>query len=285
MKGDRVTAAVIVVVAVLLIGAIFGLRYSLAGVSSEIGLPVLAIAGVVLLLATLALVSVAFSVFGLDDKTQALALPEGSIRAVIALSLIVLFAVLTVYLYGSLANARVNSVSGLTQRQTADFVASLPKDQIVAVSPAGGDGPFTIYFHDRNPASDDFAKQLLVLIGTLVTSVASFYFGARAVEARLPVGAAPGAPPAIRGVAPTSLARGGGAPLDLEIAGDRLDLVKEVKIASGSSQIMARDVVSNASMIRCRLLLAADVPTGRWDVVVTDGLGRSASLPQALMVT
>jgi hypothetical protein len=284
MRGDRLIAAVIVVVAVLLIGAIFGLGYSLAGVASEIGLPVLAIAGVVLLLATLALVSVAFSVFGLDDKTQALALPEGSIRAVIALSLIVMFAVLSVYLYGSLANGRVGSVSGLDPQQKESFVGALGKDQLVAVVPTTGAGPFTVYFHDRSAASDDFAKQLLVLIGTLVTSVASFYFGARAVESRLPASAAPRAPPAIRGVAPASLARGAG-PLDLEIAGDRLDLVKEVKLVSGASQVMATDVVSSASTIRCRLVLDPGVPTGPWDVVVTDGIGRTATLPQALTVT
>ena len=49
-------------------------------------------------------VSVAVGHFGLSDKSQALALPEGSIRAVIALSLVIIFAILTVFLYGTLAS-------------------------------------------------------------------------------------------------------------------------------------------------------------------------------------
>ena len=62
------------------------------GLDVQISLPILSIAGVVLLLATLALIAVAFAGYELHDKTQALALPEGSIRAVIALSLIMIFA-------------------------------------------------------------------------------------------------------------------------------------------------------------------------------------------------
>jgi len=285
MRGDRLTALIIVIVAFLLFGVIFGLGYSLAGVARDGALPVLAIAGVVLLLAALALVSVAFSVFGLVDTKQALALPEGSIRAVIALSLIVLFAILTVYLYGSMSNARVNAVSELTQQQKENFVNSLAKEQVVSVTPSTKEGLFTVYFHDRNPTSDDFAKQLLVLIGTLVTAVASFYFGTRAAGAEAPASAVPRTGPEIRGVAPAGLARGGAVPLDLDIAGDRLDLVKEVKITSGSSQIIATDVVSNASTVRCKLSLGPNVPTGPWDVIVTDGIGRTASLPHALIIT
>ena len=39
-----------------------------------------------------------------------------------------------------------------------------------------------MFYRDSNPAGEDFAKQLLVLLGTLVTSVASFYFGTNAVS-------------------------------------------------------------------------------------------------------
>ena len=47
---------------------------------------------------------------------------------------------------------------------------------------------------------------------------------------------------------------------------------------------MATDVISNASTVKCRLRLGPDVPTGPWDVVVTDGIGRTASLANALTV-
>ena len=91
------------IVLILFSGAIvvglFLLVLRIANGATEISLPVLAMGGVVLLLVTLALVSVAFALFDLSDRTQALALPEGSIHAVVSLSLIVLFAILSVFLY------------------------------------------------------------------------------------------------------------------------------------------------------------------------------------------
>ena len=49
--------------------------------------------------------------------------------------------------------------------------------------------------------------------------------------------------------------------------------------------IVATDVVSNASTVRCTLELSPDVPTGTWDVIVTDGVGRTATLRAALTIT
>src|SRR3954465_3810570 len=56
-----------------------------------VGLPILAIFGIMILFGALALISTLFARLDLSDSTQAFGLPEGSIRAAIALSLIVLF--------------------------------------------------------------------------------------------------------------------------------------------------------------------------------------------------
>jgi hypothetical protein len=283
INKNLLTAIVIVIVAITLVVMLFGLKYLLASVHSEVGLPILAIVGVVMLLATLALVSVAFSLFSLDDRSQALALPEGSIRAVIALSLIILFAIVTVYFYSTLSSSGVGTATGLSAEQRDSFVNSF-KDQVVTVT---GSGPFTVYFREGgNPAGSDFAKQVLVLIGTLVTAVASFYFASRATSSDVPASGVSRSAPEIRGVAPASQTReAAGTTFDLVINGDRLDLVKEVKVVSGANQILANDVVSNASTVRCKLQLGPDVPTGAWDVIVTDGIGRTATLPAALTIT
>src|SRR5271166_563383 len=226
MHNDYLKAAVIGGLAILLLlGVLWGLRYSVGGLPNELSLPILAIAGVFLLLGTLALVSVSFSFFQLDDKSQALALPEGSIRAVIALSLVVLFAILTVYLYGTLSTSGISNVKGLTTTQQRDsFVAGL-KDQVIAVVPVGDQGPFTVYYRERNPASDDFAKQLLVLIGTLVTAVTSFYFGARAASS----GNGAAEAPEERGISPSTTVRPApnspSAQTEFEISGRGLDVV------------------------------------------------------------
>ena len=209
INNNILIAIVIVIVAITLVVILFGLKYLLASVPSDVGLPILAIGGVVMLLGTLALVSVAFSLFNLDDKSQALALPEGSIRAVIALSLIILFAIVTVYFYSTLSSTGVSTATGLSVTLRDSFLNSF-KDQVVAVTPQTGDGPFTVYFRQGgNVAGADFAKQVLVLIGTLVTAVSSFYFASRVTTADgAPAAGVARSAPEIRGIAPQSQTRG-----------------------------------------------------------------------------
>ena len=62
-------------------------------------IPLLLIAGILILVDAVAVLVVIFMRHGLANRDYALALPDGSIRAIIALALIVLFAVLAVYLY------------------------------------------------------------------------------------------------------------------------------------------------------------------------------------------
>jgi uncharacterized membrane protein len=63
--------------------------------------PLLLIAGVLILVDAVATLVVIFMRHGLANRDYALALPDGSIRAIIALALIVMFAVLAVYLYAN----------------------------------------------------------------------------------------------------------------------------------------------------------------------------------------
>jgi len=164
-----------------------------------IKLPILMIAGVVALLLSLAVVSVVFAALNLSDKTQALALPEGSVRAVIALCLLVLFAIITIFLFGSLSQPAVDlrEIHGLTDLQREEFLNKNQNLTSVVVIPytikenGKEETRYTVEYREktdpdataRQRAKEDFAKQLLVLVGTLVTAVASFYFGTRAVAA------------------------------------------------------------------------------------------------------
>jgi IPT/TIG domain len=245
--GQWAAGAVILLFAIGALGAPFALSVWLlkAGATMELQLPLLAIAGVSVLLVSLALVSVSFATFGLSDKTQALGLPEGSIRAVIALALIVLFAIVAFSLYGDLSKPL----------------------------PAGT---------ERDRSAVDFAKQLLTLVGTLVTAVASFYFGAKTATSA-EAADTPKSAPSLRSIDPPSHALANGLTLNLKIAGDNLDLVKEAKIVKGTEQIVAIKVHSNASEVTCELPLLAN-SVGVWDVVVTDGMGRVAKLPGALTI-
>lgn len=166
------------------------------GREPTVGLPILAIFGIMILFGALALVSTLFARLGLADSSQALALPEGSIRAAIALSLIVLFAIISIMLNQSASPIYVIPGLGSAER---DAIVKDASTHVVAVAsecrPAGAKNPTSLegcapgdvryaVHVGRLPsqASTDLAKQLLILIGTLMTSVVSFYFGSRASE-------------------------------------------------------------------------------------------------------
>lgn len=142
LGGGAVVVFVLVWVMLNVTGTVSGGTATAAagGGSSSIGLPLIVIVGVIVLLIVISLVAFVFSVLGLASAKEALGLPDGSVRAIIALMLLVLFAILSLYLYNS-------------------------------VSTAAKDSP-----------AIDVAKQLITLLGTLVTAVSSFYFGTNAVS-------------------------------------------------------------------------------------------------------
>jgi hypothetical protein len=299
-SSDR-TLQKIILVAVLFVGAILGaggwaLITARHG-APEVVLPLLAIGGLLSLLIVLALVSVFFETLGLANKDQALALPEGSVRAVIALSLIVLFAILSVYLYASLAaGGQVQSLTNLSDVQKNDAVAYLTKDgaQVISAQPTqcppaspqpGAATPaactsaapsYTVYYRARNAVSEDFAKQLLVLLGTLVTAVASFYFGANTVaSAQKAAKEGPGGPePTIQGVIPDTLAPGGSSE-SFTVTGDNLNSITHVRLErSGVPSINVDAVQSNGHKVTGKLTIAQDASVGKWNVVVSDDSGK-----------
>ena len=106
-------------------------------------LPLLIIAAVIGLLAAIGFVVVAFSLFKLINPNQPLGLPEGSVRALLALLILVIFAAMTIFFFGSMR----------TKATGADPAA---------VS-----------------AASDLAKQVITMLGTLLTAIASFYFGSQ----------------------------------------------------------------------------------------------------------
>lgn len=292
-------------------------------VTNELSLPLLAISGVVALLGALAVVAISFALTNLSDRTQALGLPSGSVRAVIALSLIVLFAILSVYLFSRLYDGgRLGTEDCLTAEELVGVQAGSRPLQVlitrqmptaeVAVKCAAsaraqaafaadtvapgvaraavqdgtkpGDARYTIRYRDTpNPAGEDFAKQLLVLVGTLVTSVASFYFGAKAVSEARDVVSGIVPPPSLVGVAPDKVPVGWEG--TLHVMGSNLNQVKEVQIASGSTRITATSVTSNDGRVEAKFAISPDAPTGPWSVRVMDKQGRLGELVAGLTVT
>jgi hypothetical protein len=177
-----------------------------------VGLPVLAILGIMILLGTLALVAMLFQRLGLTDRAQPLALPTGSMRAAIALSLVVLFAIISITLYLSISDGgQPYRITGLREAERNALVTAAQSrvvqvyDECVNAPPAAAasaaegaadraagaavasapcaeaDRRYAVVLQAGHPADAvDLAKQLLVLVGTLMTSVTSYYFAARA---------------------------------------------------------------------------------------------------------
>lgn len=114
--------------------------------------------------------SVTFSLADLSDKSQALGLPEGLVRAVIALSLIVLFAITSVFLHSSLAARGVQRTPSLTKQEAASFATKLRADELVGTEPSPDDKTAVVVYRLGSQAAEDFAKQVFTLIGTLMNT-------------------------------------------------------------------------------------------------------------------
>lgn len=224
----------------------WGIRLQTAG--PETTLPLIVILGVVVMLVTLALVAVTFSLLNLTDRGQALALPEGSVRAVIALMLLVVFAIVSIYLYSHVASDKATD------------------------------------------AGTDIAKQLIVLLGTLVTAVASFYFGSSSVSsARDAADRAQrmNAGPNATGVDVDTLPADG-VSRPLKITGVNLKNVQVVKLVSadGKDAIMA-DVDSvrpDDTTVACAMTVTKDASEGVWYVEVSDDKSTTSRVPKGITI-
>jgi hypothetical protein len=262
----------------LLLGGVFVIISALIGgvvyyFRDSFGLPTLALGGVLVLLGALLVFTTLMNVVGLSDKTQALGLPEGSVRAIIALALVGLFAIL--------ASAFLNpdqhrSKAGLQIADVAAFKANNPDaHEIVQITDPVTEGSpqtYTVTYVVRGSV-DDFSKQMMTLIGTLMTAVISFYFGATPKTSTEVSRAAP----ELTGLDdPSRPAKEG--PLSLTMTGNNLNGVKSVRLSQGSTEIESTSVLSNLNRLTCTFPPHPELQkaSGPWDVTVVDDLGRSA---------
>jgi len=146
-------------------------------------LPLLLTLGVILLIATLAAYAIVLHGIGLSPEapdSQALGLPEGSVRAVLALALVLVFAILSVFLFIQLQNPPQLESRGVTAEQLPLF----GQGQVLQIKPEASSSPttYTVVVAPGTPGSTQVAQQLLTVLATLVTAVAAFYFGASVVK-------------------------------------------------------------------------------------------------------
>jgi hypothetical protein len=282
------------------IGALVGMFWLLTKLAKDGSgsLALLAIGGVVVLILLLTAVAMVFKILGLTNDTQAMGLPEGSIRAVIALSLIVLFAILSVFLYQGVSTGSRNVIPNLPNAERLQFIRDHTTAQDIQskLTQKGADGKEDLYevsYRSANATADDFAKQMLVLLGTLMTAVTSFYLGAgtatsakKAGEAAANEAAGSANAPTVTDIAPTSYSLASGSPMKLQLKGTNLDIVSRVKIADAAGMESNGTIVSKtATGLSCEIpVSAATTPPGPWNIVVDDGGSKSFTLQGKLTI-
>ena len=133
-----------------------------------------------------------FRALGLTSGDHALGMPQGSIRAFMALVLIMLFFLMAVFLYLDVARTG-------TERRIVG-IGPERYDQIVATGEVISADAYTVPDPDnpeqqvqrwdvvvgttreRSQVAEELARQLVTVLGTLIVAIAAFYFGANSVQ-------------------------------------------------------------------------------------------------------
>ena len=243
--------------------------------STSFGLSALAMGCMVVLLWSLVVFAALMNVVGLSDKTQALGLPEGSIRAIIALALVALFAVLA----STVMTGHTVTLSEAANLETLKTIRDENKTLSLIIKPNPRTEPQTFTVSTPSAPADDFMKQMLTLVGTLMTAITAFYFGGRTATPSDPTRA----PPKLTAVidSPIEPSR---EPTMIKLSGADLNNVKSVSLFNGKTQRIAQGVLSNSSQVHALVAFSDEDRTDEktWSVSVTDDIGRVATLENAL---
>lgn len=201
---------------ILLIAAILIYKYDFPNPDTDaIRLSAIVLIGLALTVVFMAILAIIYSVLGVENKDQALGLPEGSVRALLAFSLVLIFVCLSAFLF-SAVNKQCDNCAKTLARVNDAQLSDLKKDFTVAAEQAKDDkgkllyeqipdptdntGKGTMddlkhplysvtYYPKRSTDATDFAKQIFTTLATIFVSVVSFYFGSSVTSSAVVAGA------------------------------------------------------------------------------------------------
>jgi hypothetical protein len=287
------------------------------------GLTVVLVIGVIALVAVISLVAAVYSWLGLTDSSQALALPDGSVRSVITLLLLLIFSMLAMFFYEDMT-AGTNTLHHQTQADVMAFVAKNPgagnlsitlePPQAAAGANTAGTNALTnapvltnaianavapgatapaapLYSisYGASSAAGDFAKQLMAGLQALLTTVIGFYCGAKTATSAAAATASQltqggGGDPAPKSVAPNPVPAAS-SPAELTISGLNLNSIVHVQLEqAGGRSVALSGVTSNPSQVKGTLAMTPDM-VGQWEVVLSDASGKTWKTPQPIAIS
>ena len=225
-------------------------------------------------------VAAGFAELNLANPNRALGLPEGSVRALIALFLIMIFIIVSVYLFRI-----VSGQTGIVLRDlTTEQVVALG-ERVIAIEQLD-DKTFAVTLSTGiSEAGEQLALQLATILGTLVTAVSAFYFGSASSRAQTDTTTLATNVLTVDSVTPNSGSQTE-TELSVEIAGSGFVAGARVRLQQdGASDINAINVnIADASRIKCTFDLSTG-QVGEWNLVVINPDGGQAERPKAFQIT
>jgi hypothetical protein len=255
----------------------------------EIMMALMIVGAITALMCVLFILAAGFSEMNLADAKQPLGLPEGSIRAMIALALILVFVVFGIFLFrivGSGQFSFVGKFNALPDKAALGARAmTFEYDSTAKV--------YSVWaFTDISQDGLRLAQQLLTTVGTLVVAVAGFYFGSAtansaagaataAIQGALAIPGS-GSETTIGSVVP---AQGkSGATIEFELTGTGLQSPRSVFLSRGDEVMRAEEVKATGTKVNCKVKI--DKPSGgKWDVVVENYEGKQIRTKDAFQIS
>jgi hypothetical protein len=286
----------------LVIGALILLATGRVGLSNapEVQTGIVIVLAVSVLTLLLFILTLGFRSLGLADEAQPLALPSGSVRAFIALTLIMIFVILSVYAVRFVGEGVYTDSGIYTLPDYLELAktAESDKDHLVkrqvqcppGINSENGGNLICYRVWRVTTPSDDgirLAQQLTTTVATLVVAVASFYFGAQSVEqAKKTVSSTTNGTviniPSITSIKPN---KGETATfVSVTLQGRNLLGTQSVRLVKDKDKIEAENVLVGEMAIQCSFQLNKPAGTG-WNLVVENIQGQRGELENAFTIT
>jgi len=188
-----------------------------------------------------------------------------------------LFGILSASVLAPSLHGSTNVRHGMGEAEIATLIRDNPRAQNIirereTAVPERVAPTWTVTYSLPAEPVDDFTKQMLTLVGTLMTAIASFYFGGRTAAPSDVSRAAPKISEILNGNRKPEK----GNPVLLEILGTDLNSIRKVRLTQNGKEIEASSVTSNPNKLVSLFTFGTDMPqTGNWDVTVVDDIGRS----------